>query len=101
MQLLERCLGRGPAAGLELGMAWRLPLTHPRVGLGAERAQPCGERIPVWICGAPRPWQAAAPGEFSPGQGGSLNFGAPGCAEQLEEAASTLGKWHCQGITHG
>lgn len=36
-------------AGLVLGMLWRLQLTHSWVGLGAERAQPCGERIPLWM----------------------------------------------------
>lgn len=94
----DEAFGEVPGTDPVLGMLWRLPLTHSWVGLGAERAQPCGERIPLWMGHL---HQAAAPGKFSPGQGGSLNFGAPGCAEQLEEAASTLCKWHCQRITHG
>lgn len=42
----------GSAAGLVLGMGWRLPLTHCWVGLGAE----------LGVDGAPWPLQSSAPG---------------------------------------
>lgn len=81
----------GSAAGLVLGMGWRLPLTHCWVGLGAEAAPGCG-------------WGTLVLAKFSPGQGGSLNFGAPGGGTLHPEPTALpedyswhRGSWKAQG----
>lgn len=63
MQLLERFLLLGMVCD-----SW----------LGGDRASPALQGADPSVDGAPGLCQAAAPGKFSPGQGGSLNFGAAG-----------------------
>ena len=95
-------LGTAYGGGAVLGMAWGLPLTHSWVrlhagqdqqgwdgGRASPRAGPAlqGVKIPD-ADGVPCPCRAAVSVKLSPRQGGSLNFGAPGCAERLAKAPS-------------
>lgn len=64
---MDAAFGEVPAAGNGV----EAPPDSLLGGLGTQGANPS-------VDGAPGLCQAAAPGKFSPGQGGSLNFGAAG-----------------------
>jgi len=90
---VDSFLGASPCWAGSAGPGW---------GQSEPRGSPssAGAKIPN-ANGVPYPCQAALSVKFSPRQGGSLNFGAPGCAGVGSKGALLpLGKQHCRRITH-
>lgn len=85
----------GNGTGAAVSHCWarlcRAGSAEPAWGRASPGAGPAlrGEKVPS-ADGAARPCQAAVLAKPSPPQGGSLNFGAPGCAEQAGEGTLCL-----------